>query len=123
MAKAKKATTKATKATTTGEAAGAAVKALTKAQVITTVAEASGLARKEVARVLDALGPVLAAQLKLVGEFKLINMIKVKAVKKEAVPAGPRKDPFSGVVRDFPAKPARTVVKATPLKALKDAVG
>jgi len=48
--------------------------------------------------------------------------MKIKAVKKPAVPARKGVNPFTGEEMMFKAKPARNVVKVTPLKALKDMV-
>jgi nucleoid DNA-binding protein len=48
--------------------------------------------------------------------------MKVKVVRKPAVPARKGINPFTKEEQMFKAKPARNVVKITPLKALKDAV-
>jgi nucleoid DNA-binding protein len=50
------------------------------------------------------------------------GLMKIKVVKKPAVPARKGVNPFTGEEMMFKAKPARNVVKVTPLKALKDMV-
>ena len=47
---------------------------------------------------------------------------KSKTVKKKAIPAGERRNPFTGQMQHFPAKPASKKVRATALKALKDLI-
>lgn len=97
-------------------------KGMTKSEFIGEVAEKSGLSKKDVNAVLDAVFAIASAQLKNGTEVTLPNMAKLKTVHKPAKPAGERKDPFSGQMKMFAAKPASTAVKIRPVKALKDAV-
>lgn len=97
-------------------------KKLTKAQYIGAIADKADLNKKQVSAVLDAMNEVVVKQLKSTGEATLPGLLKLKIRKKAAVPAGERMDPFKKEMRMFPAKPARKVVKANPVKALKDAV-
>jgi hypothetical protein len=48
--------------------------------------------------------------------------MKIKLRSVPAKPAGMRKDPFTGEMRQFAAKPASKKVKVLPLKALKEMV-
>lgn len=102
--------------------AAAKVKATTKSGMIKNLSETTGLAKKDVTALLDALADHIRGDLgkKGVGVFTLPGLCKFKLDVKKAVPAGERKDPFSGQMKFYPAKPAKKVVKARPVKALKD---
>jgi nucleoid DNA-binding protein len=50
------------------------------------------------------------------------GLLKLTSVKKAAVPAREGINPFTKEKTMFKARPARTVIKPRPLKALKDAV-
>jgi nucleoid DNA-binding protein len=95
---------------------------MTKSQFIGAVAEKSGLNKKEATAALEALNSIVVRQLKGAGEVTIPGLLKLKVAKKPPVPAGERRNPFTGQMQMFPAKPARKVVKARPVKALKDAV-
>jgi nucleoid DNA-binding protein len=98
--------------------------AYTKTQLYSHIAEETGLARKDIGKVFDSLGDVIAGHIKSrgAGEFKVPGLLKIKVNKKPATKA--RKNvpnPFRpGEFMDVSAKPARKVVKVLPLKALKD---
>lgn len=99
-------------------------KPLTKTQIIAEIAEATGLGKKEVGKVLDAMGALIETSLsgKGCGSFTLPGLVKIE---KKKVPAQPAKknvpNPFKpGELRDIPAKPAHNKVKVKALKALKD---
>lgn len=102
--------------------AASKVKATTKSQIIKNLAESTNLSKKDVTALLDALTSHIHTDLakKGVGVFTLPGLCKFKLDVKKAVPAGERKDPFSGQMKFYPAKPAKKVVKARPVKALKD---
>ena len=97
---------------------------LTKSQLLTTLAEGTGLTKKECTLVLDELGNVIHRHLKKrgAGTFTMPGMFKIKTQRKPATKARKGINPFSGEETVFKAKPARTVVKVQPLKALKDMV-
>jgi nucleoid DNA-binding protein len=111
-----------TKATDT--AGGARPKPANKAVVSTALAETTGLGTKQVAAVFSALGALLAQELgkKGPGQFVLPGLLKLKVVRKPATKARSRTNPFTGAPMTIPAKPARNVVRALPLKALKETV-
>ncbi|HMO35582.1 MAG TPA: HU family DNA-binding protein [Gemmatales bacterium] len=102
--------------------AAAKVKATTKSGIIKNLSEATGLSKKDVTAVLDALTDHIHTDLakKGVGVFTLPGLCKFKLDTKKAVPAGERMDPFTKQMKMYPAKPAKKVVKARPVKALKD---
>jgi len=101
-----------------------AAKPITKSEVLSGIATKTGLSRKQVAAVLDELAVTLRQQLKKAGVFVPPSLgIKVITKKKPATKAGKKKNPFKpGEMMDVKAKPATTVVKVRPLKALKDAI-
>ena len=95
---------------------------MTKTQLLTALAEDTGLSKKDVASVLDGLSDVVSRHLKkrAAGQFTLPGLLKIKTVKKPATKARKGINPFTGEETMFKAKPARTMVKVQPLKALKD---
>jgi nucleoid DNA-binding protein len=103
--------------------AAATAKAPTKSQIIGNIAEATQLTRKQVSAVLDALTDEIKKALKGPGVFTLPGLVKI--VKKKVPAQKARKgvrNPFTGEIRDIPAKPATVRVRVRPLKALKDMV-
>ncbi len=103
---------------------GATGKSITKSETFAKLAEATGLSRKQVASVFDELSKLIEHNLgkKGPGVFALPGLAKLKVVRKPAVPARKGINPFTKQEQMFKAKPARNVVKAVPLKALKDMV-
>jgi nucleoid DNA-binding protein len=100
-------------------------KQMNKAAVLQELAVAAGLTRRQVAAVLDALSnKVLKRELskKGPGVFVLPGLLKLRLVHKPATPAHKGINPFTKQEQVFKAKPARSVVKAQPLKSLKDMV-
>ena len=95
---------------------------MTKTQILTHIAEVTELSKKDVTAVIDELTVLINRHIKKksAGEFKFPGLMKIKVVKKPAVRARKGTNPFTGEEMMFKAKPARNVVKITPLKALKD---
>ena len=122
MAVKKKAVKKAAKKATKKAAAPAAAKAPTKAEVFSTIAGDTGLTRAQVAGVFESLSGLVKKNLgrKGPGTFTIPGLAKVVVRTKPATKARRGINPFTGEEMTFKAKPARKVVKATPLKALKD---
>ena len=104
--------------------AAAAEKAMSKSEVLGAIAESTGLAKKEVASVVDALGGLIVKSLgkKGPGKFVVPGLMRIKVVRKPATKARKGINPFTGEETMFKAKPARNVVKISPLKGLKDKV-
>ena len=117
-APAKKATSKKRSSIAVGD------KPPTKSEVMNSIAETTGLGRKEVISVFDALNSMIEANLKPrgPGTFSVPGLMKIKVNKKAATKARKGINPFTGEETTFKAKPARKVVKVTPLKNLKDMV-
>ncbi len=102
-----------------------AAKAPSKSEVIRNLAEGTGLAKKQVSSVLDNLAELIHSQLgkKGPGVFAIPGLVKLRVIHKPATKATTRPNPFKpGEMMEVKAKPARKVVKAQALKALKDSV-
>ncbi len=96
----------------------------TKSEIFNAIAEEANLTRKQVSSVFNALGGLIAKELKPRGSglFNMAGLCKIKIVKKSATKARKGINPFTGEETIFKAKPARKVVKVLPLKGLKDMV-
>jgi nucleoid DNA-binding protein len=87
------------------------------------VAEQSGVEPKSVRAVLGALETAILGSIHKKGaqEFNLPGLLKIAV---QQIPAKKKrfgKDPFTGVEREFAAKPASVRIKVRALKKLKDA--
>ena len=120
---AKKTTKKpAAKASAKAPAAG---KARTKSDVYSMIADETGLSKKQIGSVIEAMRGIIEKDLSKRGPgvFTVPGMMKLKAVYKPATKSTVKADPFNkGQMMTVKAKPARTVVRIRPLKALKDAL-
>ncbi|RRQ22261.1 HU family DNA-binding protein [Thiohalobacter thiocyanaticus] len=105
-------------------AAKAATKATTKSETLSYIADKTGLTKKDVGAVFDALSMLIKRDLKRTGPgfYNVPGLMKIKVVRKPATKARKGINPFTGEEMVFKAKPARNVVKVTPLKNLKDMV-
>ena len=92
--------------------------------VYSTLAETAGQGQQEVAAVFSALGALIGKELgkKGPGQVVLPGLLKLKVVRKPATKARSGRNPFTGEPMTIPAQPARNVVRALPLKALKEMV-
>jgi nucleoid DNA-binding protein len=100
-------------------------KALSKSEILNQLAERTKLSKKEVGTVIDELTNLIGEELsnkKGARVFNLPGLLKLYVQHKPATKAAERKNPFTGQMQMYPAKPAKDVVKARPLKALKDQV-
>jgi nucleoid DNA-binding protein len=99
-------------------------KPASKSTLYQSLAEATGLTRKQIGSVFDAYTDIIKKDVgkKGPGVVLLPGLLKIKRVTKKAT--GPRqgRNPATGEPMMIKAKPARTVVKAYPLKSLKDMV-
>ena len=100
----------------------ASKKPTTKSEILGHISDKTGLKRKEVSTVFDELGMLIKRDLKTVGLFNVVGLMKVKVVNKPAQPARKGINPFTKEEVMFKAKPARNVVKVLALKGLKDMV-
>jgi nucleoid DNA-binding protein len=99
-------------------------KPATKRAMFDDLAARTGLARKQVANVMDELTDYIKREIskKGPGIFTFPGLLKVKRVEKPATKARQGRNPQTGEIISIQAKPKRTVVKALPLKALKQMV-
>jgi nucleoid DNA-binding protein len=122
---AKKAATKAgdPKAASASGAPGSSKQA-TKGEIYTKLASKSGLTKKQVSTVFEALTEMIGGELgkKGPGLFVVPGLLKLKVVRKPATKAKQGINPFTKAPMVYKAKPARNVVKALPLKTLKEMV-
>ncbi len=99
-------------------------KARTKSEIFAGLVDTTGLTRKQVACVFEELSGQIKKDLgsRGPGVFSLPGLVKLKRIVKPATKARKGINPFTGEEAIFKAKPARKVVKAQPLKGLKDMV-
>ena len=96
---------------------------MSKSTLIQTIAEHSGnLTRKDVKGIIDLLASIGYKELKKTGAFVLPGFAKFVVIKKPATKARKGINPFTREPTIFKAKPARKVIKARPVKVIKDAV-
>ena len=99
-------------------------KRMSKSEFVTVLAEKSGLNKQQVSLVLDGISDIVTQQLgkKGPGEVLIPGLLSLNVVERPATPQHEGVNPFTKEPMTFKAKPARKVIKARPLKALKDAV-
>jgi nucleoid DNA-binding protein len=99
-------------------------KRMSKSQFVATLAEKSGITKKQAAAALKTMNEMVAHQLgrQGPGEVLIPGLMKLNVVIKPATPERPGINPFTKEPTIFKAKPARKIVRARPLKALKDAI-
>lgn len=99
-------------------------KRLTKTQFLSALAEETELSKKDVQSMLEGMSRLIAKELgdEGPGELVIPDLLKLSVKHTDAVPAGERKDPFTGEMRFFEEKPAARKVRASPLKKLKDLI-
>ena len=98
----------------------AAVRSLSKGGIADAVATACELKKSQCSKVLDALAEIGSKQVKSVGKFVLPGLVMIKTRRKAATKAGKRL--MFGKEVKVSAKPAKTVVKAFPVSALKKSI-
>jgi nucleoid DNA-binding protein len=99
-------------------------KRMSKTQFIATLAETSGLSKKQAALALDAISMIVAEQLSTrgPGEVQIPGLLSLNVVDRPATAEHQGLNPFTKEPMTYKAKPARKVIKARPLKALREAV-
>ena len=97
----------------------------TKNQIIATIVEETGVSRTDVVTILGAMGEIVTRHMKKRGSGEITipeTGVKVRRVTKPRTKARVGRNPFTGEEIKIPAKPARTAVRVTALKALKETV-
>lgn len=95
----------------------------TQTQIVASISEETGISKKEVKAVLESLGEHAHRHImkRGSGEFKVPYMgIKVNRKTKPATKKRLGRNPATGEEMVIAAKPKRDVVKAMPLKSLKE---
>ena len=97
---------------------------LSKSALIESIAklQTDGTSKRQVKSVVDALVVVGHKELKKSGVFLVPGFAKFVVVKKPATKEREGLNPFTNEPIVFKAKPARKVVKARLIKAVKDAI-
>ena len=95
-------------------------KSITKGGLADSLAAATELKRSDCSKALTSLGEIVAKELKRSGKVIVPGICMVKTRVKPATKAGKRE--VFGKVYMLKAKPARTVVKAYAVAALKNAI-
>merc|ERR1739842_273600 len=98
----------------------AAVRSLNKTAIAEAVAAQSGLTKKQCSSVITGLADVVHKEVKKTGKIIIPGIVRVVTLRKPATQAGKRE--IFGVVKMVKAKPAKTVIKAFAVAALKNAV-
>merc|ERR1719446_1441379 len=93
---------------------------LTKGGLAEALATATELKKSDCAKVLTSLAEVVAKELKKTGKVTIPGLAMIKTRVKPATKAGKRE--MFGKVVMVAAKPAKTVVKAYPVAAIKKAI-
>jgi len=102
---------------------GASMGQMSKSTLIQTIADQSGnLTRKDVKSMIESLASIGYKELKKTGAFVLPGFAKFVVIKKPATKARKGINPFTKEPTIFKAKPARKLIKARPVKAIKDSV-
>ena len=99
-------------------------KLMSKSELIQKIADqhSNGLARKDIKSVIESLASVGYKELKRTGAFFVPGFAKFVVIKKPATKARKGINPFTKEPTIFKAKPARKIIRARPVKAVKDAV-
>ena len=100
-----------------------APKPMSKSEIGNALSESTGLTKVQITSVFSALAELVDKQLNSgPGVFTLPGLLKIKVVRKPAVPERSGINPFTKQETIFKAKPARNVVKLQALKNLKQMV-
>jgi DNA-binding protein HU-beta len=91
-------------------------------QLIDATSESSTVSKNDVKAVIENMATVGYKELNESGEFVIPGFVKMSVINKPATEARSGINPFMKEPMEFAAKPASKTVKASPLKAAKDAV-
>jgi len=98
-------------------------KGMSKSQLIQKIVEQHKMMRKDVKAVIETLASIGYKELNRSGVFVLPGFAKFVVIKKPATKQRTGINPFTKEPMIFKAKPARKIVRARPVKAIKTAVG
>ena len=95
---------------------------MSKSQLIDAISEATKVSKDDVKAVIENMAIVGYKELNESGEFVIPGFVKMSVVNKPATEARSGINPFTKEPTVFKARPARKVIRARPVKAVKDAV-
>jgi DNA-binding protein HU-beta len=95
---------------------------MNKSQLIDAISESSAVSKNDVKAVIENMAAVGYKELNDSGEFVIPGFVKMTVVNNPATEARSGLHPFTKAPMEFAARPASKAVKASPLKAAKDAV-
>jgi len=95
-------------------------KPMTVAELRQNLADAAGITVAQATNALNKIAELTVEQVKSVGTFTVPGVCKVNRIDKPAVEAGVKISPFTKKEVEVKAKPASSVVRVKPVKALKD---
>jgi nucleoid DNA-binding protein len=97
---------------------------MNKTEIMTYLSEATGLTRQQVSGLFDELATLIGKNLGEDGPgvFAIPGLLQIKVVRKPATEERKGINPFTKEETIFKAKPAKNVVKISPLKGLKEMV-
>ena len=96
-------------------------KPMSKSEIAAALSETTGLTKAQIGQVFESLADLVGKNTAKAGPgiFTIPGLLKIKVVRKPAVPARTGINPFTKQETIFKAKPARNVVKLQALKSLK----
>jgi nucleoid DNA-binding protein len=95
---------------------------MSKTELVGKLADEHSLSRSAVKSVIESMAAIGYKELKKNGAFVVPGFAKFVVVKKPATKARKGINPFTKEPTVFKAKPARKIIKARPVKSVKDAV-
>merc|ERR1712113_458033 len=95
-------------------------KAMTKGALADALSTGTEVKRSQCTKVLDTLAAIATTEVKKAGLFTIPGVCRIKTRVKPATKVGKRE--IFGKMQIVKAKPARTIVKAFPVSALKKSV-
>merc|ERR1712012_698527 len=95
-------------------------KAMTKGALADALATGTEVKKSQCAKLLDSLATIATAEVKKAGVFTIPGLCRIKTRTKPATKAGKRE--IFGKMQIVKAKPAKTIVKAFPVSALKKSI-
>merc|ERR1711933_611014 len=95
-------------------------KAMTKGALADALATGTEVKKSQCTKVLNSLATIAATEVKKTGLFTIPGLCRIKTRVKPATKAGTRE--IFGKMQTVKAKPARTIVKAFPVSALKKSI-
>ena len=95
---------------------------VTKSELVSDISSKTGLTKSQINSVFDALTEVTEKAVKSGHAVTIPNLVKIYVHKRKATSARQMKSPATGEMITVSAKPARKVVKAKPVKYIKEAL-